>query len=108
MTIPMPAPIAAYFAADAKDGAAIARCFAPDAVVSDERNTHVGREAIARWAFAASTKYDFVNEPIGAAQDDALVVVTSRVTGTFPGSPIDLRYNFTVDGDVIARLEIAP
>ncbi|MET4701153.1 ketosteroid isomerase-like protein [Constrictibacter sp. MBR-5] len=108
MTIPMPAPIAAYFAADAKDGAAIARCFAPDAVVSDERNTHVGREAIARWAFEAATKYDFVSEPIGTAQDDALVVVTSRVTGTFPGSPIDLRYKFTVDGDVIARLEIAP
>jgi len=108
MTIQMPAPIAAYFDADAKDGAAIARCFTPDAVVSDERNTHVGRESIARWAFEASTKYDFVSEPIDAARDGARVVVTSRVTGTFPGSPIDLRYSFTLDGDAITRLEIAP
>jgi len=30
------------------------------------------------------------------------------VTGDFPGSPVDLRYRFTVEGDKIARLEIAP
>jgi hypothetical protein len=33
--------------------------------------------------------------------------VNSRVTGDFPGSPIELRYRFTLAGDEIARLEIA-
>jgi hypothetical protein len=33
-------------------------------------------------------------------------VVTARVTGNFPGSPVDLLYTFTLDGDVISRLEI--
>jgi len=26
----------------------------------------------------------------------------------FPGSPVDLQYRFTLEGDKIARLEIAP
>ena len=34
--------------------------------------------------------------------------VTGRVTGDFPGSPVDLQYRFTLEGDKIARLEIAP
>jgi hypothetical protein len=34
------------------------------------------------------------------------VTVITRVTGEFPGSPIELRYRFTLDGDKIARLEI--
>jgi hypothetical protein len=36
------------------------------------------------------------------------MVVTSQVSGTFPGSPIDLRYVFTVEGGKIAALEIVP
>ena len=34
--------------------------------------------------------------------------VTARVTGDFPGSPVDLRYRFRLEGAAIARLEIAP
>jgi len=32
--------------------------------------------------------------------------VTARVTGDFPGSPVELRYGFTLEGASIARLEI--
>ena len=48
MPISLPTPIADYFAADQRDGNAIARYFTQNAVVVDERRTHVGREAIAR------------------------------------------------------------
>ena len=34
------------------------------------------------------------------------MTVTARVTGDFPGSPVDLRYRFTLEGATIARLEI--
>lgn len=34
--------------------------------------------------------------------------VTARVTGTFPGSPVRLRFRFTVIGELISHLEIAP
>ena len=36
------------------------------------------------------------------------ITVTARLTGNFPGSPVDLRYAFTLEGKEIARLEIAP
>lgn len=36
------------------------------------------------------------------------MIVTAHLTGNFPGSPVDLRYAFTLSGDKIARLEIVP
>jgi hypothetical protein len=36
MTLHLPEPVAAYFAADKLDGVAISRCFTEDAVVKDE------------------------------------------------------------------------
>jgi len=36
------------------------------------------------------------------------IVVASHLTGDFPGSPIDLRYVFTIDGARISELEIKP
>lgn len=35
-------------------------------------------------------------------------VVGSRVTGTFPGDPVDLNLRFRLDGGRISMLEIAP
>jgi hypothetical protein len=35
-------------------------------------------------------------------------VVTCRLTGSFPGSPVNLRFFFELDGEKIASLEIAP
>lgn len=32
----------------------------------------------------------------------------AKVTGNFPGSPIELRLHFTLGGALIDRLEIAP
>jgi hypothetical protein len=34
--------------------------------------------------------------------------VTSQVSGDFPGSPVDLRYSFTLARGRIASLEVAP
>ncbi len=106
MPITLPKPVDAYFAADTKDGVAIARYFSPDAVVIDEGHSYSGRDAIARWKTEASTKYDYVSEPIAVTHEGAGIVVTSRVTGNFPGSPVDLRYGFVIANDLIGRLEI--
>lgn len=44
-----------------------------------------------------------------AAEDkDGKTIVTSRVTGNFPGSPVELRYLFGLEGNKIASLEILP
>ena len=109
MTLPLPKVIAGYSAADRKGEAqAISRCFAPDAVVIDEGNRYVGRDAIRQWMANASTQYQYTVEPFDLTEDNGHVVVTSHLVGNFPGSPVDLRYRFVLDGDLISLLEIVP
>ena len=106
--INLPAPISDYLEADRTDGDGIANCFTNTAVVKDEGQTHEGREAIRAWRREASTKYNYVSEPQTVTQDGDRTVVTSHLTGNFPGSPVDLRFFFRLDGDKIAELEIKP
>lgn len=108
MAIELPRPITAYFAADKDDGEAAACCFAADAVVTDEGHDHRGRPAIAAWRAAASKAYSYTVEPFAVAVRDGKTVVTAHVVGNFPGSPVDLRYFFVLDGERIAALEIVP
>jgi uncharacterized protein (TIGR02246 family) len=109
MTITLPRVIATYFALDkARDVQAIADCFTPDSVVVDEGNTYAGQDAIRNWMANASTKYTYTVEPFALAEFAGKAVVTSHLVGTFPGSPVDLRYLFTLTDDKIARLEIVP
>ena len=104
----LPGPIAAYFAADQADGDAVAGCFTDDAVVVDERRTHSGRAAISQWKTEAGRKFRYTTDPYAVAEADGRTVVTAHVSGDFPGSPVDLRYAFALEGDKIARLEIKP
>jgi hypothetical protein len=105
--VDLPAPIASYFTADTADGDGVARCFTESGVVTDERRQHRGRDAIARWQTEASAKYHYTSEPLTVDVSGGDVTVITRVTGAFPGSPIELRYRFTLEGDKIASLEIA-
>ena len=104
----LPEPIATYFDADKRDGEAVARCFTKQAVVKDEGETHSGLEAIKAWKAAASSKYSYTSVPCAVEEKDGLYVVTSRLTGNFPGSPVDLRYAFRLERGKIASLEIKP
>jgi hypothetical protein len=106
--IDLPAPVAAYFPADPTGAEAVARCFTDVAVVIDERQEYRGRTAIARWKAAASTKFRYTVERLGVHATEDQTTVTGRVTGDFPGSPVELQYHFTLEADKIARLEIAP
>ena len=83
----LPDPIAAYFEADQRGGEAVARCFTTQAVVKDEGRTYAGLAAIKAWKAAASAKYTYTSEPFALEQKDGGYVVTSRVTGNFPGQP---------------------
>ena len=102
----LPKPIAAYFAADKGDGAAISKCFTENAIVKDEGHTYKGQAAIAKWKTDASTKYEYTSTPIACEERAGKMVVTSHLVGNFPGSPVDLRFFFKLEGDKIASLEI--
>jgi len=108
MTLNLPTPVAAYFAADKVDGAAVSQCFTDDAVVKDEGHTYNGRAAIKKWKEDASAKYVYTSEPLACDQEGNNIVVTCRLKGNFPGSPVDLRFFFKLAGDRIASLETLP
>jgi hypothetical protein len=40
------------------------------------------------------------------SEDDGAVAILARVSGDFPGSPVELQHAFRLDGDQIASLEI--
>jgi hypothetical protein len=104
----LPKPIAAYFAADKLDAKTVSECFIENAVVKDEGDTHQGRAAIKLWKTNASAKYKYTSEPFACEPKGETIVVTSRLTGNFRGSPVDLRYFFKLQGDKVASLEITP
>jgi len=107
MSIELPKPVAAYFAAEsAADAGALARCFASDGVVHDEGGAFTGRAAIERWNAGARAKYHHTVEPLSATTRDGATIVIGRVSGQFPGSPVELRHVFRLDGQEIASLEI--
>jgi len=104
----LPEPIAAYFQADTQDGRAVAHCFTPNGSVRDEGKTYQGQAAIEAWKADASTRYTYTTEPRTLQQYGQRCIVTGHVAGDFPGSPVDLRYVFTLERGRIATLEIAP
>ena len=107
MSVELPEPIAAYIAAEnGHDTEAMARCFTDHAVVRDEGRTIEGLAAIKQWKAETKKNYQHTVEPLASVQKDGKTVVTNRLIGNFPGSPIDLQFIFGLDGNKIASLEI--
>jgi hypothetical protein len=107
MDVNLPVPVAIYLAAENQGHTEIvAQCFAANAVVRDEGRTIEGVAAIKRWEAETRKKYQHTIEPLVSAEKDGKTIVTNRLTGNFPGSPIELEFVFTLEGDQIASLEI--
>ena len=104
----LPKPIAAYFSAEKAGAEAVYHCFTENAIVKDEAHTYKGHAAINQWRVEVATKYEYTSEPFACEAKGEMVIVTSRLTGNFPGSPVDLRFFFKLEGDKIASLEIIP
>jgi ketosteroid isomerase-like protein len=109
MSIKLPAPIAAFFDAESRnDAEALSQSFADDAVVRDEGQVINGRGDIKAWHVEAKRKYKHTTEPLAIAGKEGRTIVTGRLSGNFPGSPIELRYIFELEGGRITSLEIRP
>jgi hypothetical protein len=104
-TLTLPAPVAAYFAAE-HDPEALGRCFTSQAVMKDDGHTYSGLDAIKSFMAEASAKYNATSAPLAMERGNGLAVVRANVTGNFPGSPIELSYRFRLEGGLIASLEI--
>ena len=109
MRIELPAPIAGFFQAHNSgktDG--FLNLFTADAVVADESHEYRG-DAIKSWIDGNIDKYRPLHgEVTDLVPSGSRTVATAQVSGTFPGSPVQLRYQFTLRGGKIAALQIAP
>ena len=101
-------PVANYIAAaNAHDVDAVAASFSEAAVILDEGQSHQGIAAIRQWATDVGKKYRPTVEVLDVAHTAGKTILTGRVSGDFPGSPIDLRYVVTLTEERIERLEIS-
>jgi hypothetical protein len=107
MKLYLPKPIEVYMSSEnAHDVDALSACFAPDATVKDEGQAMTGLKAIADWRRETKKKYQHTTEPVAVFERDGKTVVTSKLSGNFPGSPVTLEFVFKLQGDKIASLEI--
>jgi hypothetical protein len=95
--------------ATGSDTAALAECFTPDAVVTDDGRTYHGRDEIRAWRDSVASAFEYTARVLQTeAGADGRHVVTALVEGSFPGSPLQLRYAFTLRDNRISELIIAP
>lgn len=99
-----------YFELDAdRDIESLVALFTDDAIVVDESETRQGATEIRAWQVGPASKYTYTAEVLGTVALEAdRYVVTGRLTGNFPGGSAQLTWDFTVAGDRISRLVIAP
>jgi hypothetical protein len=107
MTLELKHPFSTYFEAQSvHDIDGMLACFSADASVHDEGRDLEGHREIRAWIEETTRKYRPTIRPISSAEEGARTIVTAQVSGSFPGSPIELRYRFNVSRKKIASLEI--
>ncbi len=103
----LPKVIKDYFAAvSAHDFDAVAGHFTENGFVHDEKHDYTGTKEIRVWIENAAKKYQYSAEILDGQQKDNTVTVQARLTGNFPGSPVDVEYKFTLEGTKIFTLDI--
>jgi hypothetical protein len=107
MSMHLPKAIERFMSSEnAHDADALAECFASDATVRDEGRTREGLTDIAAWRRETTEKYHHTVEPVAVAERDGKIIVATKVSGDFPGSPITLDFVFRLEGGKISSLEI--
>lgn len=86
-------------AQDSFDSIGYANCFSEIGVVYDENKKHIGRKEIFEWIEDSNYKYNTVMKPISYDGDESKGVLKTKITGTFPGSPLLFTYKFEYDND---------
>jgi hypothetical protein len=77
--------------------------------VTDENSTYRGSGQVRRWLESAATEFTYTRAFVRAEQTSPSTwVVVSHLEGDFPGGSVDLGYRFTLTGDLISALTIAP
>src|SRR5712691_5167863 len=107
MSIQLPPPVDLYIQLEnAGDTERLSACFAPNAIVRDEGRTYEGLAAIKAWKAETKKQYHHTVTPLEVAQQHGKTVLTATLTGTFPGSPVTVHFDFVLEAGKIIYLEI--
>jgi hypothetical protein len=93
-------------AQNSQDSTAYSACFTPNAIVFDEGHNHQGKEEIKTWIERSTEKYQTVMEPLEYSESDNKGVLSAKISGTFEGSPLVLKYNLEFADNLIRSLKI--
>lgn len=86
------------------NSAAYANCFAENAEVFDEGKIHNGKAEIESWIDKANKEYKASMKSLDYNESES--ILSAEVSGTFPGSPIILKYHFQLSDGLIQSLKI--
>lgn len=84
------------------DSAAYANCFTENAEVFDEGKTHNGKAEIENWIDKANKEYKATMKSLDYNEN----ILSAEISGTFPGSPLVLKYHFELSDGLIQSLKI--
>lgn len=84
------------------DSAAYANCFTENAEVFDEGKTHNGKAEIENWIDKANKEYKATMKSLDYNKN----ILSAEISGTFPGSPLVLKYHFELNDGLIQSLKI--
>lgn len=88
------------------DALAYAKCFSETAVVFDEGKTHIGRKAVEDWIDESNKKYKSMMKPLSIVDEGKTLVLSAECSGTFPGSPLILKFHFELKDGLIQSLKV--
>ncbi|MBO9584772.1 MAG: nuclear transport factor 2 family protein [Flavobacterium sp.] len=88
------------------DSIAYANCFSETAVVFDEGRTHNGNLDIQNWIQESNEKYKSTMKPLDYIENSNSSILTAECSGTFPGSPIALKFHFDITAGQIQQLKV--
>jgi ketosteroid isomerase-like protein len=110
VSISLQSPLADFFkATNARDTEALFALFAPNATVDDEGFQYKGLDSIRGWIAETVERFRFSIDVVDVSQASHAgeqASITGIVTGDFTGSPVQVRYDFTLDQQKIVQLKL--
>lgn len=88
------------------DSDAYASCFSENGVMFDEGKTYTGRIEIRGLIEETNKKYQSVMKPLEYTHNGTSSVLAAECSGTFPGSPVVLKFHFDIVEGQIQYLKV--
>lgn len=85
---------------------AYANCFSETGVMFDEGKNHTGRVEIEHMIDESNKKYRSVMKPVEYTENGTSSILSAECSGTFPGSPIILKFHFDIADGQIRYLKV--